>query len=134
MHFDDATCGQELARDAEIPELLSELWELVATNMVVHAKWVGTSSPEAAAEHDSLTHVAREYRSIAAAAERAATLMKSMHDQPPAPHEPSRLDRPAQARFMRRKIELQLRLADLLTSHAEASRSALVELETRADD
>jgi hypothetical protein len=124
----------ELVRDAEVPELLGELWEHLASDMVVHAKWVGTATPEAASEHDALMHVAREYRSIAAAAERAAAIMRSMHGLPTAPHDLSRLDRPGQARFIRRKIELQLQLADLLVSHADASRGALAELETRADD
>jgi hypothetical protein len=132
MAYEEATCGEELAQDAEVPELLGELWEHVATNMVVHAKWVGTATPEAAAEHDCLTHVAREYRNIAAAAERAAAIMRSMADQPAAAHDPSRLDRSQQARFIRRKIELQLKLADLLVRHAETSRSALGELEAEA--
>ena len=134
MAFEEATCGQELAQDAEVPELLGELWEHVAANMVVHAKWVGTATPEAAAEHDCLTHIAREYRNIAAAAERAAAVMRSMADQPGAPHDPARADRAGQARFIRRKIELQLRFADLLVQHAEASRSALAELELHVDD
>lgn len=132
--FEEATCGQELAQDAEVPELLGELWEHVATNMAAHAKWVGTATPEAAAEHDSLTHIAREYRNIAAAAERAAAIMKSMADQPAAPHDAARADRAGQARFIRRKIELQLKLADLLVQHAETSRSALAELELQVDD
>jgi hypothetical protein len=130
----EMTCGDELARDAEVPELLGELWEHVATNLAAHAKWVGTATPEAAAEHDALTHVAREYRNVAAAAERAAAIMQSMQDLPPAAHDPSRLDRGALARFIRRKIELQLKLADLLVRHAEDSRSALAELELPADD
>jgi prophage DNA circulation protein len=134
MEFDQTTCGQELAHDAEVPELLGELWQHVASNLSAHAKWVGTATPEAAAEHDLLTHVAREYRNIAAAAERAAAIMSSMHDLPPAPHDPARLDRAGVARFVRRKIELQLKLADLLVRHAEASRGALAELELQADD
>ena len=134
MALDETTCGQELAQDADVPELLGELWEHVATNMAAHAKWVGTATPEAAAEHDCLTHIAREYRNIAAAAERAAAIMRSMADQPPAPHEPSRADRPAQARFIRRKVELQLELAKLLVRHAETSRSALAQLELQVGD
>lgn len=134
MGDDEATCGQELAQAAEVPDLLGELWAHVATNLLDHAKWVGTATPEAAAEHNGLKHLATEYRNIAAAAERAAAIMRSMEGLPPAPHDASRVDRSAQARFMRRKIELQLRLADVLVHHAEASRSALVELELTADD
>lgn len=126
--MDETTCGEELARDADVPELLGELWEHVATNMLTHAKWVGTATPEAAAEHDALSHLAREYRSIAAAAERAAALMRSLLGLAVAPHDPSRIDHAAQARYMQRKIELQLKLAQLLVSHAEASRSALMGL------
>lgn len=134
MVFEEMTCGQELAQDAEVPELLSQLWAHVASNLVTHAKWVGTATPTAAAEHDALSHIASEYRNIAAAAERAATTMRSMHDLQPAPHDPLRLDRLAQARFIRHKIELQLKLAQLLVAHAEASRSALVDLETTVDE
>jgi hypothetical protein len=134
MSVDETTCGEELARDAEVPELLGELWQLVAGNMVTHAKWVGTATPEAAAEHDALSHLASEYRTIAAAAERAAALMKSLHGLPPAPHDPARLERAAQARYMRHKIELQLKLSELLVSHANASRSALADLELRVED
>jgi hypothetical protein len=134
MPSEEMTCGEELARDAEVPELLGQLWEHVATNLVAHAKWVGTATPDAAAEHDALTHVAREYRNIAAAGERAAAIMQSMHDLAPAMHDWSRLDRPALARFIRRKIELQLELAALLQRHAEDSRGALVELELQADE
>ena len=133
MVGDEWTCGQELSADAEVPELLGELWLHVATNMVSHAKWVGTSTPAAATEHDGLLHVATEYRNIAAAAARAAAIMRSMADQPAAPHDPARVDRAAQARFIRRKIELQLALADLLTRHADTSRGALAELELAAD-
>jgi hypothetical protein len=134
MHPAEITCGPELAQDAEVPELLAELWALVATNMAAHAKWVGTSTPEAAGEHDALSYIAREYRNIAAAAERAAAMMKSLHGLSPAPHDPTLLDRAAQARFIRRKIDLQLKLAHLLTVHADASRSALAELELSLDD
>ena len=134
MHSEEMTCGQELAQDAEVPELLGQLWEHVAGNMATHAKWVGTATPAAAAEHDCLTHIAREYRAIAAAAERAAAIMKSMDVLEPAPHDPQLVDRPAQARFIRHKIELQLKLADLLVRHADASRSALAELELQVED
>jgi len=133
MPSEEMTCGEELAHDAEVPERLGELWEHVATNLAAHAKWVGTATPEAAAEHDALMHVAREYRCIAAAAERAAAIMHGMHDLAPAVHDASRLDRAALAHFIRRKVELQLGLADLLVRHADDSRRALAELELQAD-
>ena len=38
MQPDETTCGQELGTDAEVPELMGELWEHVATNLVAHAK------------------------------------------------------------------------------------------------
>ena len=130
----EETCGEELARAAEVPDLLGALWSHVASNMVTHAKWVGTATPEAAAEHDALSHLASEYRAIAAAAERAAALMRSLDSLAPAPHDPSKLDRAAQARYMRRKIELQVELAKLLIVHADTSRSALAELEISVED
>lgn len=127
--MDEETCGQELARDADVPELLAELWQHVARNMTEHARWVGTETPAAAAEHDALVHIAREYRSIAAAAERAAAVMRAMHDLPAAPHDPSRVEPQERVRYLRRKIELQLDLAELLRRHAQASQSVLVAFE-----
>ncbi|MGC4091881.1 MAG: hypothetical protein QM756_29165, partial [Polyangiaceae bacterium] len=120
---DESTCGEELARDAEVPELLSQLWEHVAQNMEVHARWVGTDSDAARQEHDCLRLIASEYRSVALAAERAAVVMRSMHGLPAAPHDPSRLDRVAQMRWMRRKIDLQVEFAKLLLAHAEESQA-----------
>lgn len=117
----ELTCGEELSKDADVPELLSELWDHVAQNFDVHARWVGTDGEPACREHDCLRLIASEYRTIALAAERAATVMRSMQDIPPTPHDPARLDRAALTRWMRRKIDLQVSLAKLLLSHAEAS-------------
>ena len=121
---DESTCGEELANDAEVPELLSQLWDHVAQNLDTHAHWVGTDGEPARREHDCLRLIASEYRSIALAAERAAAIMRSMHDLPPAPHDPARVDRAALTRWMRRKIELQRTFAKLLLSQAEASEAA----------
>src|SRR5580692_6616925 len=100
MDAEEMTCGQEMAADAEVPELLARLMRHVAGNMETHATWVG-----AGAEHDALRIVAREYVAIADAAARAARAMQAMRDIPGAPHDPTRLDRAALARWMGEKIE-----------------------------
>jgi hypothetical protein len=120
MDAEEMTCGQEMAADAEVPELLARLMLHVAGNMETHAKWVG-----AGVEHDALRIVAREYVAIADAASRAARSMQAMREIPGVPHDPARLDRGALALWMRAKIELQLELAQMLTAHAVASRRAL---------
>lgn len=123
-----STCGEELAQGADVPELLSQLWDHLAQNLDAHARWVGTDSEPACREHDSLRLIASEYRSIALAAERAASVMRSMQDLVPAPHAPAKLDRVALARWMRRKIDLQLSFAKLLLSHAEAAEAVWNEM------
>jgi RIO-like serine/threonine protein kinase len=125
----EVTCGQELAGDAEVPEKLSALWSHVAANMETHADWVGVQSAAARREHEALSRVAADYRAIAAAADHAAAVMKSMADLPAAPHDPTKLDRAAQAAWMRRKIELQRALARMLIEHADVSEQVLAELE-----
>jgi hypothetical protein len=127
----EQTCGQELAASAEVPRKWQELMNHVATNMEGHATWVGTDSGAAKAEHAALLRVAGEYRAMASAAGRAATAMKAMKDLAPAAHDPARLDRLGQARFMRAKIQMQREFARLLTRHAEESEKALAELEGR---
>jgi hypothetical protein len=122
------TCGEEIATDAEVPEKWARLMNHVAANMEVHADWVG-SDPAGARERDALRAVAREYRAMADAGERAAAAMRAMRPLPAVPHDPARLDRAAQARWMRDKVEMQLELAQLLTQHAEASLAVLAEMD-----
>jgi hypothetical protein len=130
---EEQTCGQEISAAAEVPEGWQQLMDHVATNMEWHAGWVGAGSSAAKREHDALVRVAVEYRAMAAAAARAATAMRAMHELPPAPHDPSKLDRAAQAQWMRAKIQMQRDFAGLLTRHAEDSEKALAELETPMD-
>jgi hypothetical protein len=125
--IEEATCGQELAADSEVPEKLSQLMSHVAENMQAHAKWVAASA-DGKMEHDRLMVVAREYEAIAAAADRAARAMKDMRDIPAVKHDPALLDRAAHVRWMRTKIEMQLQFAELLTRHAEISKKVLAEL------
>lgn len=126
---DDQTCGQELAASAEIPEKWQALMDHVAANMEAHAAWVGTASGAAQREHQAMLRVAAQYRAMAAAAGRAATEMRTMKDLEAAPHDPRGIDRPAQARWMRAKIEMQRELAAVIIRHADESERALAELE-----
>jgi hypothetical protein len=124
------SCGAELARDAVVPEQLADLMDHVADNMVAHARWVGTATFEATQEHQWLLKLAEDYRSISAAALRAATTMRSMQNLAAAPHDPSRWDKDAFAKWMSKKIQLQRAFAGLLLEHAETSESVLAEIRT----
>jgi hypothetical protein len=128
MDAREMTCGQEIAADSEVPETLARLMNHVAANMELHASWVGAGG-DGRREHDALMVVAREYRAIGDAASRAATAMKSMKEIPAPFHDPARLDRAGQIRWMRAKIHMQLDLARLLTEHADLSRMVLAKLE-----
>ena len=126
---EEPTCGQEMATSAEVPEKWQELMNHVATNMEWHAGWVGTASTSAKLEHDGLLRVAGEYRAMAASAGRAATAMKAMRDLSASPHDSSKMDRAAQARWMRAKIRMQRAFAALLMRHADESEKALGRME-----
>jgi hypothetical protein len=122
---EETTCGHEMARDAEVPELLARLFGHVAENMVVHGQWVQRSSESGADEERGLQRVAEHYRAMAAAGQQAAAAMRAMEDVPPAPHDLALLDRVAFAQWMRTKVQLQRKLAHLLLNHAEHSESVL---------
>ena len=126
----EATCGHELARDAEVPELLGQLMEHVAVNMVEHARWVRASGDAGLAEERGLLEIADRYRSIARSAESAAAAaMRSMREVPAAAHDPELLDRTALAGWMTTKIQLQRGLAQMLLRHADDSEAVLRKLE-----
>jgi hypothetical protein len=122
---EEQTCGQEMASSAEVPRLLQALMNHVAANMEWHAQWVGARSTPARRERDGLLRVAREYRAMAAAADRAATAMNAMNGLAPAPHDAARFDRAGQARWMQAKIRMQRELAAMLERHARDSEKAL---------
>lgn len=103
--------------------------EHVAGNMDWHARWVGTATPAARREHDAMARVAAAYHAMARAGTRAAGAMSAMKDLPAAPHDATKVDRPAQARYLRTKIAMQREFAALLLRHAEESEKALAELE-----
>jgi hypothetical protein len=117
-----------MAASAEVPRLWQALMNHVAGNMERHATWVGTGSAAARRENHAMMQVAREYRAMADAAGRAAAAMTAMNELPPAPHDPARLDRAGQARWMRAKIKMQRELAAMLERHARESEKALTEL------
>jgi hypothetical protein len=132
MDSAETTCGQEIAADAEVPEKLARLMRHVGTNMETHANWVGASAG-GKQEQEALAAVARAYGAIADAAAGAARAMRSMKDIPAVAHDPARLDRAGQARWMRAKIEMQLEFAQLLMKHAELSKKVLVTLEAAVE-
>lgn len=121
----EGTCGQELAASAEVPDAWRGLMSHVAINLEAHAAWVGDGTDAARAEQEAMRAVAAAYRDMAASAERAATLMRSLRDLAAAPHDPARFDRPAFVGWMRSKVELQRAFAQMLERHAAMSESAL---------
>lgn len=126
----EETCGQEMAASAEVPAQWQALMSHVAGNMEWHARWVGAHrSAEARKEGAAMARVAREYRAMAAAAGRAAEAMRAMKDLPAAPHDGAKVDRAAQATWMRTKIKMQRQFAATLLQHAADSEKALAELE-----
>jgi hypothetical protein len=122
---DEGSCGHEIARDAEVPDLLGRLMGHVAENMVAHARWVRASSEAGAVEERGLLDVAEHYRAIATACESAAGAMRAMHATPPVAHDLARLDRDGLASWMKAKVALQRRLAHVLLSHADHSEEVL---------
>ncbi len=125
MTVAEESCGQELARSAEVPERLARLFAHVAKNMDAHAEWVGTRSPEARREHDAMRATGAAYRKIADAANEAASFTRGQSHLPSAPHDPANLDRAAMVAWMRTKIDLQRDFARLLLEHATESERVL---------
>ncbi len=119
------TCGTELAGDAVVPEQLASLMLHVADNMEAHARWVGTETVEAQAEHDALVKLAADYRQIATAATQAVATMRGMRNLKPARHDSAHWDGQSFTRWMRKKIDMQRAFAHLLLEHAEASERIL---------
>lgn len=126
---EEPTCGQEMAASAEIPRRWQALMNHVALNMELHAAAVGSGSAANRDESAAMLVVAREYRSMADAAARAASAMTAMADLAPASHDPSGIDLPSLARWMRLKVAMQRELAALLIRHAEESEAALTQME-----
>ena len=120
----EQTCGEELAVSSEIPEAWRDLMAHVALNLQAHARWVGADTEATRREREAMLAVADAYRAMADTAARAAALMRSLADLPPAPHDPARFDAPAFAGWMREKLVRQRALAAMLTRHADRAASS----------
>jgi hypothetical protein len=120
-----ASCGAELSEEAVIPEQLAALMQHLANNMEAHARWVGSASNDAEAEHDALTRLATHYRRIATHATRAARTLHTLRDLDPAPHDPAPFHRSFFEASLRKKVDLQRSFAQLLLEHAATSKRAL---------
>jgi hypothetical protein len=132
MSETELTCGQELAASAEVPEAIGALLKHVSVNMDAHARWVGVETNEAKVEGEVMSWVAAEYRALGEGAERLAQKMRSFEQLAASPHDPKKMDWVAFGVWMRKKIELQRHVANLLLSHAAESEVALKHLEGRA--
>jgi hypothetical protein len=122
---EDQGCGFELAQSALVPELIGALMLHVTQNLEAHAQWVGASSEAARLEQRALRQVAADYRAIAEAAARAVQHMRAAAGLASPRHDPDSWDRSAFLAWMRRKLELQRALAELLLEHARLSERAL---------
>lgn len=124
----EASCGQELAASAEIPDTFGRLLRHVAVNLRAHARAVGQASPEASLEHAALLRVASGYEEIADAAARTAKFMLTLATLPPVLHDGEALSSDDFVDWMATKIALQRKLGGTLLEHAEQSESALAKL------
>ena len=131
LEKESPTCGDEIAASAEVPEAWRDLMRHVALNLASHARWVGTASPAARAEHEGMLRVAAAYRDMADAADRAVVVMRSLRALPAVPHDAAAFDRAAFADWMRAKIERQRALAAMLERHAAVSARALESIALR---
>jgi hypothetical protein len=129
MSHETMSCGAELAASAEVPDAVAALFTHVAINLRAHANWVGSTSADAAAEQAAMTQVAAAYEALGAAAERAASLMRTFTSLAPVDHPAAAFDRNAFVAWMRSKIGLQRRLAAMIEHHADRSEHALKELD-----
>ena len=132
MQQHEDTCGQELAAGASVPEQLGTLFKHVAENLRDHAAWVGTTTADAKREHDAMLATAESYELISAKSQQAAAAMRALEQLPAVPHDASKLDRQKLAASMKKKVELQRKLASVLLEHAEQSQRVLEELGTHA--
>lgn len=128
MQQQEDTCGQELAAGASVPEQLGALFQHVAENLRDHAAWVGTTTADAKREHDAMLATAESYEQISNKSQQAAAAMRALEQLPAAPHDANKLDRQKLAVWMRKKVELQRKLAGVLLEHAEQSQRVLDEL------
>lgn len=89
-HPQGMTCGQSLARDARYPKQLTAVLAAVADTYDAHAKWVGTGSKEAKAEHDKLQQLAKEHRELARESLKISDMMRSAQNLKDVQHDPAR--------------------------------------------
>jgi hypothetical protein len=127
----EMTCGQMMARKAELPTKLSELITTVADNVEAHAKWMSASKDKAAKkEHDALMKVAKDHRQLAKQLTTTATTMTAQKDLPGTPHDPKTMDVAKMTELTTKQIKLSREMATLLNKDADEAEKMLTQMKS----
>lgn len=111
-------CGQMIADNARYPEQLATVVTSVADMMEAHAKWAGTGSKQAKAEHDRIMKLTKMHRELASQAKQLSSAMRDSRDLQDAPHD-MRAVPPALTQAMERFETESRRFAQMLNESAD---------------
>ncbi len=112
----EKSCGQVLSEQAKIPEQVAATVRAMAEVDEAHAKWIGTQTPGAKAEHEKLMKIAQENQAMAKQANTMASTLRSAKDLPNVKH-----GQPPEAVIssMEKARDEQEKLGQLLTQNAQ---------------
>ena len=111
-------CGQMLSDNARYPDQLATVVTSVADMMDAHAKWAGTGSKEAKAEHDRILKLSKMHRELAAQAKKMSAAMRESRNLADFPHDMKAVP-PALTQAMERYETEARRFAQMLNQGAD---------------
>lgn len=118
---DEPTCGQGLAQHARVPQLIGELMNAVADNLVAHLPMLVASDEETQHEKRVYEHLSGRHREAAATLQAIGTEMARHRDMPMGQHELQAMSRrdviDALEGMIRAEAQLVARLQQHLAEH-----------------
>lgn len=84
---EESTCGQGLAQTAAVPQLIGDLMNAIADNLVAHLPMLVAEDEATQQERRVYEHLARRHRDAAAMLQAIATEMAKQQDMRPGQHD-----------------------------------------------
>jgi hypothetical protein len=120
MEDHPTTCGQGLAANAALPEVIGDLLGAMADVLEDHRQALDLKDPDARPERDAYATLVEELRALSSHAGSVARRMKAYRDLPMGAHDEARMSAPEALAIFDRFVTAERHLLQVLSSNVAA--------------
>lgn len=120
-----STCGQGLAHTAVVPQLIGDLMNAVADNLVAHVPMLAAGDEATQHERRVYEHLAGRHRDAAAMLQAIAKEMATHQDMPLGQHDFEAMSQAEMVDALQSMVKVEAQLVERLKQHLAEHRAML---------